>query len=368
MKQENIDYQAINYAELTKYKVDKKYIYDDKSISLTIKKIDNLLSDVIAKNKFKIILNNHVDELKRLMLKPVANNKALSDWIINILDLAKEMYIKEYYVFHNNQNYKKSNNKYVIDHATKLKNHGLTEINLDKSDLDKLKIFIKNIPKAQQSLNRFVPSKFNFFYNKILRKYKFSEIASNYTKTKMISHFNYTIRHVENNKPKKWSSLDGTITHDLDTLHLDRFCPSVTLLIYLSNVDHGDGPFQYIKGSNQFIKSLFINCLHTGVSFSTFPGTDKPHDYEINEQRALFMQLPKAMQGNLVIGSFINKDSDYYKILSQNHEKVIASKGAVFIFDGHKTLHTGGRPTNGQRLALFQALTPFYKFFNRSKY
>ena len=162
--------------------------------------------------------------------------------------------------------------------------------------------------------------------------------------------------------------MDGTITHDLDTLHLDRFCPSVTLLIYLSNVDHGDGPFQYIKGSNQFIKSLFINCLHTGVSFSTFPGTDKPHDYEINEQRALFMQLPKAMQGNLVIGSFINKDSDYYKILSQNHEKVIASKGAVFIFDGHKTLHTGGRPTNGQRLALFQALTPFYKFFNRSKY
>ena len=99
MKQENIDYQAINYAELTKYKVDKKYIYDDKSISLTIKKIDNLLSDVIAKNKFKIILNNHVDELKRLMLKPIANNKALSDWIINILDLAKEMYIKNIMFF-----------------------------------------------------------------------------------------------------------------------------------------------------------------------------------------------------------------------------------------------------------------------------
>ena len=111
MKQENTKFQAINYAELTKYKVDKKYIYDDKLISSIIKKIDNLLSDVISKNKFKIKLDNHIEELKRIMLKPIKNNKALSGWIVNIIDLAKEMYYQEYYIYYNNRNYKETNNQ-----------------------------------------------------------------------------------------------------------------------------------------------------------------------------------------------------------------------------------------------------------------
>ena len=80
------------------------------------------------------------------------------------------------------------------------------------------------------------------------------------------------------------------------------------------------------------------------------------------------MQLPKALQGNLVIGSFINKGSENYNILSKKNEKVLAPKGAAFIFDGHKTLHTGGRPINGERLTLFQAFTPYYKIFNRLNY
>ena len=52
MKQENINYQSIDYAELEKYNENKKYIYDEKLISLTIKKIDNLLTDDISKKKF----------------------------------------------------------------------------------------------------------------------------------------------------------------------------------------------------------------------------------------------------------------------------------------------------------------------------
>ncbi|MBT7296287.1 hypothetical protein HN836_01400 [Candidatus Woesearchaeota archaeon] len=376
MKENSINYQEIDYTELAKYQKDETYVYDNENIALIIKDIENLLNDfslkdsskILTKSKFKLLLNQYIEDLKKIILNPIKNNKILSNWIVNILDLANEMYFNEYYIFYKHQTLQETTDQYIIDHVKKIKNSGLTRIDFDKYDIEKLKTFIEKIPRDQQNINRLIPNKFNLFYNKLLRKYKLSRIASNYTKTKTFPYYSYTIRYTKNNDPSKWSSLDGTITHDLDTLHLDRFCPSVTLLIYLSNVHYDDGPFQYIKGSNQFIKSKFINCMHTGVSFSIFPGTEKPHDYEKDEQRVLFMQLPKVMQGNLVIGSFINEDSHNYNILSNNHKIALGSEGAAFIFDGHKTLHTGGRPIDGKRLALFQAFTPYYKLLNRLDY
>ena len=376
MKRSSINIQAIDYSKLTKFKRDDRYAYDEENIALIIKNIDSLLDEVIsrngsnrmAKNKFKLLLNQYVEDLKKTILKSIKNNKKLSNWIINILDLASEMYLNEYFIFYKRHLVQETTDQYIMDHVRKIENNGLTRIDFDKNDIEKLKFFIEKIPLDQQNINRLIPNKFNLFYNKLIRKYKLNRIASNYAKTKLFPHHSYTIRYTENHDSSRWSSLDGTITHDLDSLHLDRFFPSITLIIYLSNVTYNDGPFQYIEGSNKFKRSLFVNCIHTGVSFSTFPGSKEPHDYEKDEQRALFMLLPKVMQGSLIIGSFINKDSKNYNILSRNHKIALASKGAAFIFDGHKTLHTGGRAINGQRLTLFQSFTPYYKLLNRLDY
>ena len=376
MKESSINIQGIDYSKLTRFHRDDRYAYDNENIALIIKKIDSLLDEVtstysskrMTKNKFKLLLNQHVEDLKKTILKSIKNNKNLSNWIINILDLASEMYLREYFIYYKRQPVQETTDQYIINHVRKIENDGLTRIDFDNNDIKKLLELVSSIPFANQESNRFILNRFNLFYNKLIRKYKLCRIASNYSKIKMFTHPFYTIRYVENHDSSKWNSLDGTITHDLDALHLDRYFPSITLIIYLSNVTLNDGPFQYIEGSNKYKRSLFVNCIHTGVSFSTFPGSKEPHDYEKDEQRALFMQMPKIMQGHLVIGSFINKDSHNYKILSENNKIALGSEGAAFLFDGHRTLHVGGRPKDGKRLTIFQGFTPYYKLLNRLDY
>ena len=137
--------------------------------------------------------------------------------------------------------------------------------------------------------------------------------------------------------------------------------------MYLSDVTEMDGPFQYIKSSNNYNRSIFTRCIHTGIVYSEYP-EQKLFDYENYEHRRMFMKLPKSMRGHLIIGSFINKDSEIYQILKAKHMIALGKTGSIFLFDGHNTLHTGGRAINRSRHTLFQAYFPFYKLFKRLNY
>lgn len=368
-----VDIQNILYDELVKFQFNKtKNNYENEKIDKIIVNNDELinkyLQNNISKNDFVYALKKNSIKLKDLFIKPIKNDDDLSIWLTNIIDLSEKIILNEQIHYLNNKKEFVPKNDFVSKHAIEVKSHGLTRIDFDKNDIQKLKMFIEQIPIGQQSKNRLIPNKFNIFYNKLISKYHLSAIASSACNYRMFPHLNFSIRYVENYKPNTYNSLENTINHELNDLHLDRYAPSITLAIYLTDVTKNDGPFQYIKGSNQYKISQFKRALQVAISFALCPTTNKNYNYEIDIDRKLFVKIPESIKCHLVIGTFINEKSEDYNYLIKDLKYILGSKGSAILFDGYSTLHTGGRPINGKRLSLFQAFIPTYKLYKRMSY
>ena len=363
--------QRLSYEDLSKFKFKQKvYGYNEEALIGIIKNNDielkKFLTQTITKNQFVAKIKSNSKLLKEHSIGIINDDNILSEWISNIINLAEDVFLGEQLLYLTKNNKKKSNNTFINNHLNSLNENGLTEIIFDEIDLKKIKLFSNQFKPQQYSINRLYPSKFNLFFNKLIFKYKIERIASLYSKVKMMSHPNYTIRYVENYFKKNYASIEQTVNHSLNDLHLDRYAPSLTFAIYLSDVSKSDGPFHFIEGSNNHDYSQFLRSIQVAVTYALIPEKESYFDSELEDDRKIFMQIPRIFRKHLVVGTYLQENSNLFNYYKKKLKYITGSTGSAILFDGYKTLHTGGRPEKGKRLSLFNALTPIYKLFRKN--
>lgn len=121
--------------------------------------------------------------------------------------------------------------------------------------------------------------------------------------------------------------------------HLDQRS-EFTCIVYLSNVGPTNGCFSYLDGSSTIQKSHLLRALHGVVTFEM--GLPNP------EQTS---HLPLELRGGIGLGNFL--DDEKHQKLASAKVDVLGPPGSGVIFNGFDTIHRGGKPTEGERLAIF---------------
>jgi hypothetical protein len=125
--------------------------------------------------------------------------------------------------------------------------------------------------------------------------------------------------------------------------HLDEG-KDFTCIIYLCEVTEANGCFTYIDGTNTVAKSHVLRALHQVVNMDM--ALKSPEDTAA---------LPLELRGGMSIGDYL--DDDKRERLQPHVVPFVGRVGDGIIFNGFDTLHRGGKPLSGERLALFISTT-----------
>lgn len=138
--------------------------------------------------------------------------------------------------------------------------------------------------------------------------------------------------------------------------HFDAEPNVAKMMIYLTDVQAGDGPFRFVKGSHALARSVFTIGLHYGVDAKLNPLVEAPPSLyrrnAFNYNRSLLMQLPHAFLGSTHFGDDLVEGSALSRYLLENTEVFTRKAGAGIVFDGYLGVHAGGNPIDGERLAV----------------
>jgi hypothetical protein len=131
--------------------------------------------------------------------------------------------------------------------------------------------------------------------------------------------------------------------------HNDEY-KGITCIVYLSDVKKDNGAFTYIHGSEKIIRSPLLTAIHQTVSF----------DMKLSHWDQMG-SLPLEFRATHNIGNFLEPDKA--KALLAKEVVLEDVAGTVFMFNGQKLIHRGGKPLKGSRLAAF--LTPEGLFIHK---
>jgi hypothetical protein len=125
----------------------------------------------------------------------------------------------------------------------------------------------------------------------------------------------------------------------LDGFHFDvktRF----NCIVYLTDVGPKDGPFEYIPSLANAPYSIILKAIHMHVFL----------DHGLFSVRDL-LSVPLEFRGSPQCAAFL----DRHKIEGLvNQRKIITGRaGTYIVFCSHLLFHSGGRPLNGSRSAIF---------------
>lgn len=160
----------------------------------------------------------------------------------------------------------------------------------------------------------------------------------NYGRDALYSRFQVRYMNADNKRVAEVSNYGP-----LSDYHLDQRS-DFTCIIYLCDVTPANGCFSYIDGTCRLHKSHLLRALHGVVSFEM--GAGFPN--QIIEKQA---QLPLELRGGIGMGNFID-DEKVARVKSAEVE-FTGSVGDGIMFNGFDTMHRGGKPPSGERLAIF---------------
>ena len=150
--------------------------------------------------------------------------------------------------------------------------------------------------------------------------------------------------------------------HEYDQLsptnyyHYDADEDIAKMLIYLTDVKEGDGPFRLVRGSNTLSRSLFANYLHLSndsILSRRFADEDDLYGRGLFVKRKdLLMKFPQVFIGSTHFGDDLIEGSPLSDYLLQNTEVFYAEKGTAVLFDGFLGIHAGSNAAKGERLAV----------------
>lgn len=128
---------------------------------------------------------------------------------------------------------------------------------------------------------------------------------------------------------------------DTAYFHRDASGGDLKAIIYMSEVNEGNGPFTYSLGTNQ-IKISCLNDLICESNDSNGLASTLP------EARKLFAGLPKWLRQKGTFGNDLRPTDKLHNLIINSAWAITAEKGSVVLFDT-KGIHRGGFVTSGQR-------------------
>ena len=127
-------------------------------------------------------------------------------------------------------------------------------------------------------------------------------------------------------------------------LHVDPKPGIVKAIIYLSDVTLEDGPFQFIRRSNEWKVDHIQRIFAWGNSVGNYLHTP--------EHRRVANAFPSRFRRNAIIGRLIADDSRLGNYLLEKLTTYTSDKANVMIFDPCYNFHRGGQCRSGQRINL----------------
>lgn len=150
-------------------------------------------------------------------------------------------------------------------------------------------------------------------------------------------HSAFEVRYISSANAQRVQEMTGY--GSLSDFHFDE-TTDFKCIVYLTPTNREGGCFSYVEGASAVRKSHVLRALHGVVRFDM--GLKTP------EQVA---HLPLELRGGSELGNYL--DEDKHAALNAARVDVIGNAGQGVIFDGFYSLHRGGKPTNGERTALF---------------
>lgn len=131
--------------------------------------------------------------------------------------------------------------------------------------------------------------------------------------------------------------------HRFGNHHYDEDVYSLPLIVYLSDVSQGCGPFEYLSAADKYSNNYVLRAFHQAVN----------HDCQLSSLEArnfsAIGRLPSVFRGGDVVGNL------YPQIEFEKAGPVLVTGGigTAVMFDGFNVIHSGGFPTEGCRKSLF---------------
>jgi hypothetical protein len=139
--------------------------------------------------------------------------------------------------------------------------------------------------------------------------------------------------------------------------HFDAGQAIPKMMAYLSDVTEETGPFTVVRQSNLVEKSFFLGHLHAAMDRIVWGAVEKPAEdtyYRppFKHQREMLLSFPRAFQGTTHFGDDLADGSEGSNELLKYMEPIVGPSGTACVFDGYRTIHSGGLVRRGERLAL----------------
>jgi hypothetical protein len=358
-------------------------VSDNIEILNLINSIDAVISFLIqpnltySKNKFQSLAGTYLSEFKNLLSERSKNDHELLENLMLIFETtvaSVEKYIEN---MSNNLDYKKTNlinktNSSLIEKISTIKENGYLEFEFEQStdflswseeQLNEARLKYSNESDWRGANSYDLNSKEFKFIQEFIYDQKILEIISAYKNMNM--EIVYAAWDYSHNR-QKWFRNNHEYDHLSPTnyFHYDADVDVAKMLIYLTDVNDGDGPFKFVKSSNTMPRSTFINYIYSAIDTKISPKfANKENLYGRGlflYRKDLLMKMPYCIIGSTHFGDDLIEGSELSSYLL-NHTVVFKrKKGTVVLFDGYKGIHAGGNAHTGERLAIQVA-------FRRSK-
>jgi ectoine hydroxylase-related dioxygenase (phytanoyl-CoA dioxygenase family) len=133
-------------------------------------------------------------------------------------------------------------------------------------------------------------------------------------------------------------------------LHFDSFAGTAKCILYLDDVDEGQGPFSYVPGSHRWECALLPRVAAEASSYA--------NDFTTPLKREAFAKLPPAIRHDAQLGYHIMDEHPLSKQLLEQEELQTSSRaGHLIVFDP-SGLHRGGQCRTGNRICVALVFMP----------
>ena len=364
---QNFDYESNNLFK--SFSSDVKLFTDDDEIEIfeAIKLIDIKLNYYLINacdksvNEFKASIYSEIKKINNILISK--NNNDIDLLTNQLTNTAIDLSIKHILFEANKVKVENFND----DRLTKFKKDGFYDFLIPNSDYfngicDELLTSHRKMYEKEddwRGANAFDGGSnkdkyFSFFENLIIEN-KIDLLVSQYWNAKC------RIKYIASDychSRQKWfkNNHKGQSLMKTNYIHFDADPNISKMLIYLTDVTENDGPFRVVRSSNLQHVSLFLKYLHYSLELLNNSKFTKESDLFGRGlyiyRKDLLMKLPSILIGATHFGDDLVEGSLLYNYILDNLVTFKSRKGTCVLFDGFRSLHVGGNPISGERLAV----------------